>query len=249
MILKYVVAHAVTTPPPDALAELFSNWPESDRRSFDETCRTQAEGIIATMNSLGLWKHTSPFERAFLQSYGSTMETYSRMAAGWRLECVGAICWALGILDEFPRIDAECSTDLLASIPLKKVGLFSRCPSLRGKQEIAKMRDQMEFWHWRVRTRRLIEEGHSLPSNDDLKAAGMETYDDIVRVSAKLGYEKGSLSEILDEDFVFLGKPFRTLSSEEYQNATSIIMERHYALNWLCGHAPGNRWDDTPTDT
>jgi len=26
-------------------------------------------------------------------------------------------------------------------------------------------------------------------------------------------------------------------------------MERHKALNWLCGFAPGNRWDETPTDT
>lgn len=32
-------------------------------------------------------------------------------------------------------------------------------------------------------------------------------------------------------------------------DATSIIMERHFALNWLCGMAPGNRWDETPTDT
>jgi hypothetical protein len=82
-----------------------------------------------------------------------------------------------------------------------------------------------------------------------MKKAGLNTLDDIVCLSAKSAYEKGDLEEIIDEDFVFEGKAFRTLSDNEYQRATSIIMERHYALNWLSGMSPGNRWDETPTET
>jgi hypothetical protein len=29
----------------------------------------------------------------------------------------------------------------------------------------------------------------------------------------------------------------------------SVAVERHFTLNWLCGYAPGNEWDDTPTGT
>jgi hypothetical protein len=30
---------------------------------------------------------------------------------------------------------------------------------------------------------------------------------------------------------------------------SSATIERHFALNWLRGYAPGNEWDETPTDT
>ena len=84
---------------------------------------------------------------------------------------------------------------------------------------------------------------------EELRRSGFTSYDDIVRFAAKTAHERGDIPQILDKDFVFLGKPFRELPPDEYQQAHSIIMERHCALNWLCGFAPGNRWDETPTDT
>ncbi|HNU50651.1 MAG TPA: hypothetical protein PKJ98_07000 [Verrucomicrobiota bacterium] len=74
-------------------------------------------------------------------------------------------------------------------------------------------------------------------------------YDDIVRFTAKAAGESGTLAEVLDEDFVAKGKPYRDLTATEWAEVTSITVERHFALNWLCGRAPGNRWDETPTDT
>jgi hypothetical protein len=85
--------------------------------------------------------------------------------------------------------------------------------------------------------------------DENTRKLGFISYDDVVRFSAKTAHEKGTLSEIIDEDFVFLGKAFRELNEDEYETAKSIIMERHFALNWLCGMAPANRWDETPTDT
>ncbi|HNQ91116.1 MAG TPA: hypothetical protein PKM73_21080 [Verrucomicrobiota bacterium] len=75
------------------------------------------------------------------------------------------------------------------------------------------------------------------------------SYDDIVRFTAKASGESGTLAEVLDEDFVAKGKPYRDLTATECSEVTSITVERHFALNWLCGRAPGNRWDETPTDT
>ena len=48
-------------------------------------------------------------------------------------------------------------------------------------------------------------------------------------------------------DFQAYGKVYRYLSPEQHAEAHSIAVERHHALNWLCG--AGNTWDDVPLDT
>jgi hypothetical protein len=231
------------------LPEIFSKWSERDRQEFDDKCRIQAEANVKKMKEFGLWKYASPKEKNFLQSFGSRMDEYAHRAACWRMECAGILMWALGLLDRWPKIDEEMNSDLLKSIPIEKVGALSKHPNLVPQFEISSKRDLIEFWHWRVRTRRLIEEGDSFQPDEKMKKPELNSYEDIVRFSAKAGHQKGDLPEIMDEDFVFLGKPFRELAPDEYHMATSIIMERHFALNWLCGMAPGNKWDDTPTDT
>jgi hypothetical protein len=249
MVLKHVVAHAFTTPRP-MLAELFAGWSEADKASFDDACKQQADGRVATLKELGLWNHASPREKSFLQSYGSRMDEYEHKVATWRMECAGMLMWALALIESWPDIDREMDTELLKSVPIHKIGFFSKHPSLRTPGEVAAKRDLIEFWHWRVRTGQLIEEGRPFPADDEnMKRARLNSFDDIVRFSAKAAYERGDLPEIIDEDFVFLGKPFRSLVADEHEKAKSIIMERHLALNWLCGMAPGNRWDETPTDT
>ena len=82
-----------------------------------------------------------------------------------------------------------------------------------------------------------------------MKKDGFHSYDDIVRFSAKNHLREGDLTEIIDEDFVFMGKAYRSLTLEEYQLSMSIISERHFAMNWLVGYGTGNRWDETPTPT
>lgn len=82
-----------------------------------------------------------------------------------------------------------------------------------------------------------------------MKARGYKTYDDIVRVAAKRARQDGILSATVDDDFPAFGKAYRSLSADEWSCIRSITMERHFALNWLCGYAPGNNWDETPTDT
>lgn len=201
------------------------------------------------MRESGLWKYASPVERAFLKSSGLEMDEYARMAASWRMECIAMIMWALNLITEWPAIDEETSPGLLDRIPIQKIGPRSKHPDLRPRNDIQSRRDLIELWHWRVRTRQLIEDGPPLKPDANMKEAGLNTYDDIVRFTAREAHRQGDLQKILGEDFVFLGKPFRSLPKDEYHMAASIIMERHYALNWLCGLAPRNRWDETPTDT
>jgi len=198
---------------------------------------------------MGLWKYVSPKEQSFIQTYGSNMDEYARLSAGWRVEAAGMLLWALNMLNDFPRIDEELSPDLFKTVKVEQPARLSKSLRLRNKEDIDAKRNLIELWHWRVRTRQLIEQGYPFPLDENAKKAGFNSFDDVIRFSAKAAYKEGYLPEIMDEDFVFMGKPFRDLNQEEYQKATSIIMERHFALNWLYGLAPGNRWDETPTDT
>ena len=249
MILKYVVAHAASTPPKELLAQVGANWGDAERAEFDVSFGHQADAFVKSLRKLGLWKYTSPKERAFLSSSGLEMDDYARLAASWRSEAAGMLMWALRLIEPWPKIDEQISPDHFKGVAMEKVGVFTNHPSLRPYEELSDKRGLVELWHWRVRTRQLIEEGHPFTADEKLKQAGIESFDDIVRFTAKGAHESGDLPEILEEDFVFLGKPFRALTADEYQTATSIIMERHYALNWLCGLAPRNKWDETPTDT
>jgi hypothetical protein len=226
-----------------------AQWTQEDRREFDAQCSAMADANILKMRQVGFWEYASPKEQAFLHSFGSKMDECAHVAAGWRMECVAMLAWALRLIEEWPPIDTQIGVDLLERIPSRKISLFATYPSLRDDQEIRQKRDLIEFWHWRVRTRQLIELGSPFEPDEQMRQAGMNSYDDIVRIASKKAYANGALPEILEEDFVFMGKPFRSLPAKEYQIATSIIMERHHALNWLCGLAPGNRWDETPTGT
>ncbi len=249
IILKYVVVHSLTTPLYQ-LPELFEKKSAEEKNSFEKEMKNKAQNMIDSLEQMKIWeRYVSPWEKAFLQSSGSKMNKYAHMAASWRMECVGILMWALNMIPRWPKIDEEFSPDLLKQVKVGDPKAFGKLLMMRGKKEIDEKREIIEFWHWRVRTRQLIEKGDKLSVDKDMREAGLNSYDDIVRFSARAGKENGSLPGLIDDDFVFMGKAFRALNAEEYQKASSIIMERHFAINWLCGKAPGNRWDETPTDT
>ncbi len=111
---------------------------------------------------------------------------------------------------------------------------------LRPSNEISKMRDIMELWHWRVNTRRLIEDNYDFSAHENMIQNGITSLDDIVKTAARSALSKGDIKELIDNDFVFRRTAFRDLNANEFNEATSIIIERHYALNWLCGYVPNN---------
>jgi hypothetical protein len=106
------------------------------------------------------------------------------------------------------------------------------------------MRGIAELWHWRARTRQIVEMGHSTAS----LPPGI-TLDTIVAEAAAAAVADGLFPAAIDSDFPAYGKAYRDASPEEYALLVSIAVERHRAMNWLCGRARRNRWAETPTDT
>ena len=61
------------------------------------------------------------------------------------------------------------------------------------------------------------------------------------------GFERGLLPAPMRGDFRAFGKVYRHLTPEQHSEAMSIALERHHALNWLCG--VGETWEEVTTDT
>ena len=245
LVLKTVIDYSYAHPPKWEVEKPATRWSDVERDEFNADCKALSDSTVAGLHKGHLWEFVSPEEEKFLLSYGLNMDTYAQINASWRMEGAGMLMWALNIIDKWPDIDAQMDPDLLECLPLSP----GHKPRLRKLKELSEKCNILWNWNWRSRTRRLIEEGRDLNPDAGMKRFGMFTHDDVIRKAAKEALEKHEIPEILDDDFVFRGKPFRFLSADEYSEAASIIQERHFALNWLLGAAPDNLWDETITDT
>lgn len=249
VILKYVVVRALASPPREIMAEWFKQLDADGREEFTRYVEEQRQAFWQGVHDEGLWGHFSPWEQQFASRTIVTMTHEEQVDASWLVESLQTLMWALSLVSESPPYDNMADHDILKTIPSVDVGGFIGSACLRPRAQIDRARDIAEFWHWRARTRELIELGEALPSDEKLKAAGFHSYDDIVRVTARKAAEEGAIPACIENDFPARGKAYRELSRHEWVEVRSIAIQRHFTLNWLCGYARENRWDETPTDT
>lgn len=250
LILKRLIVHAIAAPPREMMVEMIDRWSQTEQEKFREEEKKRSEEMLDNLKSCGLWDELSPSEKQFASRTMADMTHREQVDFSWRMEAAVVLMWGLGFLQDLPPIHEIADHELLKQFPKTGVGEFTRDAQLRDQQVIDEARDTIELWNWRSRTRWLIEDGQS-PELEEGPAAelGFRTFDDIARHTAKLAHKDGRIGEILDEDFVAFGKPYRDLDADEWATIRSITQERHFALNWVCGYAPGNEWDETTTDT
>ena len=153
--------------------------------------------------------------------------------AVWRGEALGTLLWALQ-LEELPPYDQPFDPDDVAATVLDEA-------RLREPGEIALEQESARLWHWRARTTDLQATGAvELPER-------FATFDQLIAATAMRGYEQGVLPAPIRGDFRAYDRVYRHLSAEQHDEAQSIALERHHALNWLCG--AGETWEDVPLDT
>ena len=243
IILRSVFVKGFSTPPLHQLALITSQWSEEDRRSFDEDSRSLAADQIGKLQASGLWKEMEEDERAFIQVVPSEMSPQAQIDAIWLPEPVLCLRWALTHLEDLPSYDEQASEETMKGTPAETVRELLNGSQLRAAAEIDRQRDLAELWHWRCRTRQLIESG-KMPE----KIAGGITIEEVIRETATRGGEEYKFT-VIGGDFAIFGQPFRDATEEEFSAVHSIARERHKAFNWLCGYAPGNCWSKTPTGT
>ena len=153
--------------------------------------------------------------------------------AVWRGEALGALLWSLQLV-ELPPYDRPFDPDEVAE-------LDPEGGELRDGEEIELERESARLWHWRARTTGLQAGGGvDLPER-------YATFDQLIAATAMRGYEQGLLPPPMRGDFRAYGKVYRHLDPAQHAEAHSIGLERHHALNWVCGE--GATWDDVPLDT
>jgi hypothetical protein len=244
MVLKFVILHAETTPSHEALEEYRINY---GREKFGELVRAlknRSKKNVRILKLYGLWGDVTPMEKRFLKLYGPKMDRSLHLSYVWRMEAAAVLMWALKFIPIWPKIDESVATERLKDYPIKRLGRTTPGPTLRDFETIQHQSDLLKLWIWRIKTRLNIEDNRPFHAEDPMNPPGLTTYDAVIRYTAKKAYEKGLLTELIDEDFVYAGRPFRDLPTEEFYRAAVVISERHYAMNWLTGLAPGNRWDE-----
>jgi len=245
--LRHIAVYALANPPPAVSAEVFARWSEEERVAAVRQAEVDGEAFWALLGPLRA--QLSPREQQFAATNMTTMTQAQRLAASWRTEALQTLLWALGIGSAIPPYDTAAANAPIEGYSAAEFDSALASAELRPLAELAAARGIAETWLWRARTQQMIKGGIPLPQSPQLLQAGIKTYDDIVRATAKMASKRGTVRDIIDDDFPIFGKAYRAASEKEYYLARSIAMERLFVLNWLCGHAPEGRWDDTPTDT
>ncbi len=249
LALKCVTVDAHAAPPAEMLERFEPDWTEIQRCEFAQEERAHRNHYWDQVRESGLWRELSPSERRYAGMPKTQMTNQQWLDACWRLESAQVLMWALGLLSEMPTYDTQADLEELKAVPHERLGWFIKSAQLRHEDQVDRARNLAELWHWRSRTRQLIEQGKEFEESEEMEALGVQSFDDIVKLAAGKAYEIGDVGYLIDSDFAVKGKAYRDLTDEEWSEVRSITTERHFALNWLCGYARRNRWDETPTET
>lgn len=246
LILRAVVSYGNQTPAPEAIADERIWWTDNEWSSFVKESRREQDAI---WNQLGKYKkQLSPSEKVLSLTTVETITHQQLANATWRAESLGVVLWALNFVDRILPYDQSTGPDFIGKFWQAENEDFVSSSPLRSREEIGHARDIAESWHWRSRTRQIVEDGTPFPDDPSFREAGFFSFDDIVRKTANFHADEGMFIAI-SEDYPVYGKAYRDMSEDEWSTIRSITMERHFALNWLCGYAPNHAWDETPTDT
>lgn len=243
IILRELVAVGMQTPSEEQMVELREKLTQEQWEGFRDQGKEFRKEHEREMREWGLWEFMTGEERETCRTTPEEVSDEILLNALWSAESSACLLWSARLIDALPPYDTQVDTELLEALTKETVSSLLERAQLRSREELSEAREISETWHWRSRTRLLEENPGEMELPDGL------SLEEIVRMSAEGAAERGLFDAPLQGDFPALGKPYRDLTQEEWSVATSIAMERHKAFNWVCGMAPGNRWEETPTET
>lgn len=246
--LKVSIVYALGAPPRETVAAMRARASKQERAQMDEKADEARDAFWTPIYDTPVFDALTDTERAISEATLVTLTEQQQIDTSWWIEGAAMLAYAAYIIDELPPFDVQVSPELLEFIPNPgDLVAFRDKIKLRPEVEIDRARAAAELWHWRSRTRELQDAGFQLP--DDLKKPELQTLDDVIRLTAAHAAHDGTIKSAIDGDFPARNKAYRALSDDEWSEVRSIAVERHRALNWLTGRAPGHRWDDTPVET
>lgn len=182
--------------------------------------------IYSWAQSLELQSELEPLELKILQTEPGKLEQQETINAVWRFEGVAILAWALGLCT-LPPYDQLVSLDDLNDVfaflkPAETVHALEKS-QLKTIRELEATKLYILGLHWRLREftlrRRPIDfqRGFKNAWRRDLDMSNYQT---------------------IDGDLCICGKRIDNASPSEFDMVLSATMERHLAINWLCGQTP-----------
>jgi hypothetical protein len=176
-----------------------------------------------------------PDEWKVIQRPPGNLDQRATINATWRLEGLAVLAWALG-RSELPRYDELVNPrNLLESVGMGDEAVARNLlasPTLRRREELEGLRDQIFAFHWRVRNSRLH------PGAMDFAKFARDAWFGPLDIRP-FRLLKGDLA---------LGKyPISKAPQEVLGKALSSALERHLAINWLT--YGGEVYSETDTST
>lgn len=246
--LKACIVYALGAPPREVVGGLRARMNAEERANMEEKADEARDAFWTPIYDTPVFEALTASERELSEATLITITEEQQINASWWLEGAAMLAWALGAIEELPPFDLQVEPELLGRIPNpSSLATFRNEARLRPVEELEAARSAAELWNWRSRTRELQQSGFTMP--EELKKPGMSSLDDVVRLTTAHAMQEGTIARAIDGDFGARGKAYGALSDDEWHEVRSVAVERHRALNWLCGRAPDNAWDATPIDT
>ena len=249
IILRCNFISGYIVPPPEVLLNIRDAKSEAEFQGIVEGIQQRFDRGWNRMRQPPFWEELSPEEKQFLSTPVDQLTDGQFTDACWRIESIQALMWCLGMIETMPPYDTRASDEPLKLEVFRDYTKLLNDAQLRPAAEIDATREEAELWHWRSRTRELIEKGTYQPDPSILEGLPYQSLDEIVRIVAQKLAGETPPKLTIDEDFAAMGKAYRDLTDDEWSDVRSITIERHLALNWVCGYGPDNRWEQTPTHT
>lgn len=246
--LKACIVYALGAPPREVIGAMRARMNEDERIQMEEKADEARDAFWTPIYDTPVFDALTDGERELSEATLITITEEQQIDASWWIEGAAMLAWALGMLEELPPFDTQVEHELLAKIPNPaSLGTFRAQAKLRPVEELESARSAAELWNWRSRTRELQEGGFTMP--EEMKKPGLSSLDDIIRVTTAHAMNEGTIRRAIDGDFAARGAAYRDLPEDAFSEVRSIAVERHRALNWLCGLAPENAWEATPVET
>lgn len=171
----------------------------------------------------GLWDAVVPSERPLFTAPIGSWSDEQMAHAAWRREALGVLMWALNLLPTIPAYDTPFED--LGSIVDPQQWLFIIEESfLQTDEDVDLAHRTAEVYHWRTT---VGKPPYTETNNPELIARTAQEY-----------AEFGLIPEPVQHDFPAFGVAFHMLDDERAALVRAIASERHFAFEWLLGHAP-----------
>lgn len=183
--------------------------------------------VTMRLHAEGLWNDVPHQEQRMLARRPGSWSEQEAQECLRRGEYLAALLWSLS-LALMPHWDREADVDAQIRAMQPPEGDTREPPSfvLRGRQELANMREAAQTWLARAHTRLIVDLEMEVPSDVDL--------DQIVAEAAKSAHARGFAGKPVAGDFPALGKAYRDLDDDEFRRLHIIAAQRLRALDWLC---------------